>query len=299
VPQVTIIVATFNSSRTLKCALSSICDQTFRDFEVLVIGDCCTDDSEQIVASFGDSRLTWINLKKRFGLQSRPNNEGLRRAGGEYIAYLGHDDLWFPWHLASLVSTIEEQRCDFVHAVTALIDPTGPIGVTGVPGVNRRYANRGVAPPSSWLHRRDIVNMSGWWPERKKTIGACDFVFVRQAALAGKRFACCNNISVLKFPSIWWRSYALTEGHPQPGYIAQMKDNPERLHERLLSELIFSQTRPSEDLSIWQPLKMAAVAIKRRTKDWYGHERWPMPQYLIWKHGYERRRSFPRRGLSQ
>src|SRR5579872_2122093 len=98
-PQVTVIVPTYNCSRTLRCALRTLCQQFYRDFEVWVVGDCCTDDSEQVVAAMGDSRLHWTNLTQRVGRQNGPNNEGLRRAQGKYIAYLGHDDLWFPWHL--------------------------------------------------------------------------------------------------------------------------------------------------------------------------------------------------------
>lgn len=101
---VTVITAAFNCSRTLKCALASLRDQSFADFEALIVGDCCTDDSECIVRGFGDERFHWVNLPNHAGTQSAANNEGLRRARGEYIAYLGQDDLWLPWHLATLVS---------------------------------------------------------------------------------------------------------------------------------------------------------------------------------------------------
>src|SRR6059036_1113442 len=130
-PKVTLIIAAYNSSKTLQCALRSLRQQTFPDFEAWVVGDACTDDSEQVVSSFADPRLYWTNLGQHCGCQNGPNNEGLRRARGRYIAYLGHDDLWFPWHLAGLVSTIEETGADFVHAAAALIDPTGPVGIIG------------------------------------------------------------------------------------------------------------------------------------------------------------------------
>ena len=81
-PRVSVIVPTYNSSATLGSALRSIANQTFDDFEVLVIGDGCTDDSEQVVVSLSDARFTWINLERNHGSQSWPNNEGLRRAKG-------------------------------------------------------------------------------------------------------------------------------------------------------------------------------------------------------------------------
>jgi glycosyltransferase involved in cell wall biosynthesis len=80
-------------SGTLKFPLQSLLGQEFRDFEARVVGDGCTDESEEVVASFGDRHLHWTNLCQNSGSQAAPNNEGLRRARGRYIAYLGHDDL--------------------------------------------------------------------------------------------------------------------------------------------------------------------------------------------------------------
>src|SRR5262245_39979017 len=118
-PLVTVITATFNSSATLKCALKSVLHQDLTDFEVWIVGDACTDDSAEVVNGFGDPRLHWTNLPRNSGNQSVPNNEGLRRACGRYIAYLGHDDLWWPRHLSGLVSFIEQSGADLVHALAA------------------------------------------------------------------------------------------------------------------------------------------------------------------------------------
>lgn len=107
-PLVSVIVATYHRPKLVELAIQSILNQDFTDFEVLVVGDNCTDDAEQVVASFNDKRVRWLNLKERVGNQAGPNNEGLRQAKGKYIAYLGHDDLWFPWHLSNLVQTLQK-----------------------------------------------------------------------------------------------------------------------------------------------------------------------------------------------
>ena len=187
-PAVTVITAAYNSSRTLKCALASLRDQTFTDFEAWIVGDCCTDDSECVVQGFADKRFHWVNLPEHAGTQSAPNNEGLRRASGEYIAYLGQDDLWLPWHLASLVSMIESAAADFVHAVTAWIAPE-EMRAAGAPGVTGTYATRFV-PPSSWLHRREVAEKYGPWPNPQGQIGGVDFIFQRRAYQGGCHFAC-------------------------------------------------------------------------------------------------------------
>ncbi|MGH7485232.1 MAG: glycosyltransferase family 2 protein, partial [bacterium] len=103
-PRVTVIIPTWNRSSVLPYSIGSVLRQTFRDFELIVAGDGCTDDSEQVVSAIGDPRLRWINLPANTRHQSGPNNEALRQARGEIIAYLGHDDLWLPHHLAAHVA---------------------------------------------------------------------------------------------------------------------------------------------------------------------------------------------------
>jgi glycosyltransferase involved in cell wall biosynthesis len=107
VPRVTVIIPTYNWSTVLSYAIRSVLRQTFTDFELLVIGDGCTDDSEQVVSAIDDPRVQWINLPVNSRHQSTPNNEGLKRASGEYIAYLGHDDLWLPHHLGVTVAALD------------------------------------------------------------------------------------------------------------------------------------------------------------------------------------------------
>src|SRR5437762_4733085 len=102
-PQISVIIATYNRSNVLRYAIQSVLWQIFQDFEILVIGDGCTDDSAQVVASFAEPRIRWHNLPQNSGSQSMPNNTGLEMARGTYIAYLGHDDLWYPTHLELLI----------------------------------------------------------------------------------------------------------------------------------------------------------------------------------------------------
>src|SRR6185436_5194467 len=116
-PRVTVIIPTYNWSSVLPFSIGSVLRQTFLDFELLVLGDGCTDDSESVVSRTGDERVRSINLPANTGHQSGPNNEGLRQARGEIVAYLGHDDLWLPHHLASIVSTFDRSNTDFAYAL--------------------------------------------------------------------------------------------------------------------------------------------------------------------------------------
>jgi glycosyltransferase involved in cell wall biosynthesis len=95
VPFFTVVVATFNRGRHIVPAIEAALDQTFTDFELLVIGDGVTDDTLDHVPR-GDLRVGVIGLPWNSGSQARPNNVGIAAARGRYIAYLGHDDIWMP-----------------------------------------------------------------------------------------------------------------------------------------------------------------------------------------------------------
>jgi len=72
-PRVTVIMATYNWSTVLPYSIGSVLDQTFTDWELLVVGDGCTDDSGRVVAAVGDARVRWIDLRPGTHHQYGPN----------------------------------------------------------------------------------------------------------------------------------------------------------------------------------------------------------------------------------
>src|SRR5213080_811988 len=161
-PLISVITATYNRSNVLRYAIQSVLWQTVQNFELLIIGDGCTDDSAEVVASFQDPRLRWHNLPENFGHQSVPNNTGLAMARGKYVAYLGHDDLWYPTHLASLVNELEKTNADIANSVCLWIGPPGSglrrlTGATFQTGVFKHIV------PSCVIHKRSLVSEIGYW----------------------------------------------------------------------------------------------------------------------------------------
>lgn len=92
-PLISCIVPVFNGERYLRQALDSICAQTYRPIEVIVVDDGSTDATAVIVASFGD-RLRYLRQDNQGPPAAR--NLGIRAAKGEYVAFLDADDLWHP-----------------------------------------------------------------------------------------------------------------------------------------------------------------------------------------------------------
>jgi glycosyltransferase involved in cell wall biosynthesis len=293
---VTVIIAAYNCSHTLSCALSTVLGQTFTDFEVWVVGDCCTDDSEQIVAGFGDLRVHWFNLPQRTGSQSGPNNEGLRRARGEYIAYLGQDDLWFPWHLESLLATMEKSNADSVNGMIAIMRPGRAAEGIGAPGAN--FTQGRSIPPSGWLHRRQIIEKSGLWPVPSRLTSGVDFIFQRRAFLAGCRFSGTGQLTVVKFPSPAWKTYLRSENHPQPSYLARMQNDSTVLHRELLTEIVAEAVGRHENPDLRDLSGSWLRTLYWRLVDGYGRDRWPVNAFLGWRDRRWRRRAVHLRGLS-
>lgn len=94
-PKISVIMAVYNEEKFLKESIDSILNQTFNDFELIIINDCSTDSSLKIMKSHQDKRIRIINNNKNVGfLNSR--NKALKIARGKYIAILDGDDVSLP-----------------------------------------------------------------------------------------------------------------------------------------------------------------------------------------------------------
>jgi glycosyltransferase involved in cell wall biosynthesis len=105
-PRVSVIVPTYNREAFIGIALESVVDQTFPDFEILVVDDGSTDGTEQILEQIQDQRIIYLR-QEHSGLPAVARNTGLRHARGEYIAFLDSDDLWTADKLAVQVAYMD------------------------------------------------------------------------------------------------------------------------------------------------------------------------------------------------
>jgi glycosyltransferase involved in cell wall biosynthesis len=249
-PLVSVVVATYNRAAILHYTLRSLQTQTLTDWEAWVVGDGCTDATEEVVRGMDDSRFHWLNLPTNSGSQSTPNNTGLEHARGRYVAYLGHDDLWFPWHLAALTHAIEEQRADVVHGILVTIGPNGAEQARGAMMVDEHTS----IPPSSWLHRHEVVSAVGGWADHQTLALPVDHDLMQRVLRAGKRIGLSPRLSVLKFKSATWHMYDLTNDYPQHPYFEAMLADPDALHDRVLTELALRYARHHDN---YQPVGAA------------------------------------------
>ena len=106
-PAVSVIIPTHNRADLIGETLASVCAQTFPDFEVIVADDGSTDNTKEVVTSFGDSRIRYFWQPQSGGLPARVRNRAISLSRGRYIAFLDSDDLWLPNKLEIQVPYME------------------------------------------------------------------------------------------------------------------------------------------------------------------------------------------------
>lgn len=105
-PLISVIIPLYNSEKTIRETIESVLNQTFSDFEVILINDGSQDSTLDIVSSIQDSRLKIFSYPNAGISTSR--NRGISYTSGEFIAFLDHDDLWTPDKLESQLKALQE-----------------------------------------------------------------------------------------------------------------------------------------------------------------------------------------------
>jgi hypothetical protein len=217
-PRFSVVIAAYNAAAWIIPTIRSALLQTWPAHEILVVGDGCTDGTGELLASTFGAAIRWTNLERNSGGQSLPNNEGVRLSCGTHIAYLGHDDIWSPRHLECLAGVIGAQDPDFAVGGAVYHGPPGSrfYHITGLFDDPRTAGGEFFFPPSSFCHRRDVVDRVGGWREPGSLHAPADCEFLLRAAGAGCTFATSGTITVHKFAAGHrYLSYRFPSGREQ------------------------------------------------------------------------------------
>ena len=234
-PVVSVVLATYNRSRVLVHAIESVRRSTLAEWELIVVGDHCTDDTAEVVASFGDPRITFINLPRNAGEQSAPNNEGVRLARGRYIAYLNHDDMYFPDHLASSVAWCDRIGADLVWSPLLMALPATESEIAAgtwnfrLVGVSPEddYHPRVFVFASAWLLTRDLAARVGPWRPARETYTTSSQDWLFRAFRSGARMRLKPGASVLAVPAAARAgSYVAAHSPEHDALAAELRTNP-------------------------------------------------------------------------
>ncbi len=255
-PLVSIVTATYNRSGVLRTAIASAQRSTVEDYEHLVIGDACTDDSREVVASFGDPRLSFHNLEGNLGEQSGPNNAGCRLARGKYIAFLNHDDLWFEDHLSACLEHIEATGADLVCALGLALRPQGSYEIMGALPEGR-YEPYFWVPASLWLFRRELAEEVGPWRYFKdcRLVPSQDWLV--RAWGRGKRVMSVPRLTVIAIQSgSRPGSYTKPDSPEHEACLARMVNDP-RMREKELTSVALALYAENRSTRVWPHLRRA------------------------------------------
>lgn len=198
-PAVTVLLPTHNRADVLPFAVASVLRQTVADFELIVVGDGCTDGTSDYMRSVDDPRVMWLDLPKGPGLGYGNRNWALEQARGRVIAYQAHDDLWLPDHLATMLAAMQRTGAEFAYSRSLFVTPDGDMwpraGNLNDPSFQHDFLSGKPVPIASCtvLHTRDCLEKYGGWDEsllhggdrelwRRIVAGgdAANFVFVPQ-----------------------------------------------------------------------------------------------------------------------
>ena len=123
-PLVTVITPLFNAQDFIGETIESVLDQTYQNWEMIIVDDCSTDNSRDIVKKYEakESRIKLIELEKNFGGPARPRNVGLDISKGDYLAFLDADDVWLKNKLQVQINEMLVNNLDFTSTDIKFID---------------------------------------------------------------------------------------------------------------------------------------------------------------------------------
>ena len=112
-PKVSVIIPVYNVEKYLKHCLDSVCNQTFKDIEIIIINDCSPDNSLQIIKEYQqkDDRIVLVDLKQNGGL-ANARNTGIKNSKCKYITFVDSDDWVSKDYIEVLYNGIEKFNCD-------------------------------------------------------------------------------------------------------------------------------------------------------------------------------------------
>ncbi len=137
-PEVSIVMPAYNAEQYIEQTINSVINQTFKNWELLVINDCSIDNTVEVVECFQniDSRIKLINLDRNRGAPAGPRNIGVQHAQGKWIALLDSDDLWHQEKLALQLGVLKNSNAKFCS--TMMCDFYGDVP----PKLDCRFADR-------------------------------------------------------------------------------------------------------------------------------------------------------------
>ena len=154
-----IIIPTYNRANRISVAVQSVLNQTYTDFELLIIDDGSTDNTKEVIASFNDDRIVYVYQEN--AERSTARNNGIKQARGGFICFLDSDDYYLPNHLSvlfELINTKGEKEAMYAVGTITFDEETGiasgrPIRMTNISHPVQYIWQSFLLPDSVCIHK--------------------------------------------------------------------------------------------------------------------------------------------------
>jgi glycosyltransferase involved in cell wall biosynthesis len=262
-PKVSVIIPTYNRCALVQKTIDSVLDQTFQDFELIVIDDGSTDDTPTVIPTRYGDRVRYIWQKN--GGESTARNHAMTIAQGEYIAYLDSDDLWMPEKLQKQVDYIDgHPEVGLVLCTPILIDDDDqiipdshylkPLKEEDLNIQSKRWSGGGVG--STLMIRRELVDKIGGFAEDIQY--GEDFEFFTQALMIAKPALIPETLAQLRIHSNRARKMITAE------QADKYYHDTERIYQRFYEA---AEGRPEiiEGIYYWKAKRDVQVAVNLLT----------------------------------
>lgn len=251
IPKASVIIPCYNHGHYLPRALKSVLAQTFTNWEAIIVDDGSTDNTREVAAQFTDVRIHYVYQDNR-GL-SAARNAGIRRAEGDYLAFLDADDEWEPCFLEVCQRALAaQQTLAAVVTLNRFIDESGaPLPQQGGQLVSaERFRGRllegGFFPPHAALVRAEAVRQAGLFDETLTSVEDWD-LWLRITAQGGL-------MQSISEPLARYRVLA-----------SSMSTNAGRMHANRMAVLTKQFGSPQGEPATWSSEKRSAFAFAYRS----------------------------------
>jgi len=256
-PRFSVVVPTYNRASTMQETLDSCWQQTFEDFEVILVDDGSTDDTESVARSISDPRLRYVHQNN--GGPAKARNHAIELARGDYIAYLDSDDVWFSQHLANADAQVRESGADFLYSQIIVdrgvgrywLKPTRPIGEEEAI-FDYLYVHGGFIQTSTVVVSKALTKLVRW--DESLTFGDNDQYAIDMCKAGAK-------------PFMLPRSQTLYADHMSPDALSQLPifSGHSAKHTNFLDWMSQQRSAMSEQAQIAFAARYQSVALARKS----------------------------------
>ena len=197
-PLVSVIIPTFNHANLLGKALESVINQTYGNWEAIVVDNQSTDETNQVIGKFKNSRIQYLKISNG-GIIAKSRNLGINNSKGEWIAFLDSDDWWTKDKLEICLKNVDE-KIDFIYHKLEIIYDNANSYFKTKKNIGRQLnkpiledlliseiKNGNAIGNSSVVVRKDILDKIGGISENKKMVASEDFnTWLRIAQITDK-----------------------------------------------------------------------------------------------------------------